>query len=178
MLKAPLGGLLLLGSRPINAFLPLVAAARSMKAAAGRSVGYGSGDSLETGFTELEYTGSTYFSTGNGKRTVSYQRMADRSLAGWLTIGNDKHESDYFYALKGLVEKYFGGKVVGTPAIDYITFEAAYIDMKTNAGQVITLHFFEDYGVSIMGSKPHNLGNEAEVQRVADWVQQQRPFKG
>ena len=120
--------------------------------------------------SKRSFAGSTYASAETGPRAVTYERMADDSLAGWLTIGTEKHESAYVGELKALVLEHFGGTVVESLSCPF-TFDPVYIDVKLDDGQTITLHSYENMGVCVMATT-RDPNNEAAVRRVADRAQQ------
>ena len=125
--------------------------------------------------SKRSFAGSTYASAVIGPRAVTYERMADDSLAGWLTIGTEKHESAYVGELTALVLEHFGGTVVESLSCPF-TLDTVYIDVKLEDGETITLHSNENMGVCVMATT-RDPNNEAAVRRVADRAQQLGVFK-
>ena len=166
-------------TRPANAFAarsvlgPLRTARCHRPPARGLFVAFDEDDFNEPS-TKRTFSGSTYASAGTERRSVTYERMADGTLAGWLTIGAEKLESEYVFELKALVLEHFGGTVV--EALADFTMDPVYIDVKLNGGETITLHSYENMGVAVF-AMTLDPSNEAAVRRVADHVQQLGVFR-
>ena len=89
--------------------------------------------------------------------SVRYTRMADNSLAGWLS-----NDADRFSELCDLVVSELGAQV----REELIDLDQCYVDVEVD-GQLITLHSDASLGVAVMATTPET---EETVRRVAEHV--------
>lgn len=97
--------------------------------------------------------------------SVNYSRMADQSLAAWLS-----KEPTKFKALCDLVVNQLGGQIRN----ELIDLDQSYVDVEVD-GQLITLHSEAFLGVAVMATTPET---EETVRRVAEHVYAQWSTEG
>lgn len=89
--------------------------------------------------------------------SVRYTRMADKSLAAWLS-----NDADRFNELCNLVVSELGAQV----REELIDLDQCYVDVEVD-GHLITLHSEAFLGVAVMATTPQT---EETVRRVAEHV--------
>ena len=89
--------------------------------------------------------------------SVRYSRMADGSLAAWVS-----NEPSSFAEVCDIVVRQLGGQI----REELIDLDQSYVDVEVD-GQLITLHSEAFLGVCVLATTPET---EETVQRVAEYI--------
>ena len=93
---------------------------------------------------------------------MTYTRMFDGGLAGWLTIDYGCSEFERLDELTALVKQRFDCKLISV--LKHADNPGVYVDIEVE-GQGLSLHSVTGFGVSVLAK-----GNEEAARRVADCV--------